>query len=228
MSMYKFSILSLILCLSLLLAACSNVDNNLSKPSTDQKESESLITDDTAETTTEEAENLNTSDNIAESHVEETENPSNTAAEEPHTDETFEFSDLSCNLIVDTNLLKDASSGKLPGVDVSRGMSIQEIEQKYGEPDKIGNDISSGSLYYHYNGCTFYFDPEDKVRTMTVKFKMTPTQFKELIGEEPYSEGISPINDNYGLYYQLENDYRFYIHFPTEESDKGLLLYKIN
>ncbi|NDI34585.1 DUF4309 domain-containing protein [Chengkuizengella sediminis] len=134
------------------------------------------------------------------------------------------FSELSCNLTIDSNLLDQSKSGQLPGVDVSIGMSKQEILKTHGMPDTIGE---MHATYYKYNGCTFYFDSEDLVRVIDVDIHMTPTQIKEILGGKPF-EGLDGEDDSYLITYVLENDYRFYIDYGTENSHEGVLRYKIN
>ncbi|WP_160647952.1 DUF4309 domain-containing protein [Chengkuizengella marina] len=137
---------------------------------------------------------------------------------------TDPYTDFKCELIVDSNLLELAKSGELPGIDISIGMSKQEILNSFGKPDLIGK---MHTIYYKYDGCIFYFGTGDQIGVMDIKLNMSPSQLKEIIGE-PDFEGISPIDSYYSLIYSLENNYMFYIDYKTKDSPEGMLRYKIN
>ncbi|MFS1512466.1 hypothetical protein VQL36_08530 [Chengkuizengella sp. SCS-71B] len=137
---------------------------------------------------------------------------------------SHEYTAFKCELTVDSNLLEQSKSGQLPGIDISIGMSKQEILNLFGMPDLIGE---MHTIYYKYDGCIFYFGSGDQIGVMDIKMNMSPIQLKEIIGE-PDFEGISPIDSYYSLIYSLENGYMFYIDYKTKDSHEGMLRYKIN
>jgi hypothetical protein len=128
----------------------------------------------------------------------------------------------SCQLKLDSDLIKTAKKGQLKGITVNLSSTKSNLEETYGEPDEIGFNNAD---YLKYDNCFFYIWNENKIGVMDIKIDYSVDKVKEVLGKPDFEGNPDAGFDEYVLGYKAGENY-LYFKYQDKESTSGLLRFK--
>lgn len=139
---------------------------------------------------------------------------------------SIDDTNLSMNLVLNSQFLTSASQGKLNGIEFGIGAAKKDVLQKWGEPQKTGSWQTAYSQWFDYY--YFFSSPNERVGAIRVAGDSIPytiAEVKKALGA-PDAEGMDDVaGTGYYLHYTA-GEYELFFLAGSKDSSVTYMTFK--